>query len=62
MEGFLVPAFDEERFVDRIVELANDEQKRVQMGNAGRIQSERYHIDKVAILWKQLFDELMNGR
>ena len=62
VEGFLIPTFDEEMFAKRIVDLANDIQTRVQMGDAGRIQSVRYHIDKVAILWKQLFDELMNGR
>ena len=62
VEGFLIPAFDEEMFAERIIDLANNKQKRVQMGEAGRIQSDRYHIDKIAILWKQLFDELMTGR
>jgi len=61
-EGFLVPAFDEACFASRIVELAEDQSKRMRMGEAGIKASGRYHIDQIALQWQSLFDDLMKDR
>ena len=49
-------------FATRIIELANDKDKRKSMGNAGKIKSENYQIPIIGLRWKQLFDELMSKR
>lgn len=61
-EGFLVAPFDEKQFACRILELINDEQKRINMGNAGRVKAQQYRLDKISLQWKSLFDELVKDR
>jgi glycosyltransferase involved in cell wall biosynthesis len=58
--GYLVPVSDIKQFANRLSELMNDIQRRRQMGKKGCLRSERYHIDKIALQWKALFDELMS--
>lgn len=60
--GYLVPAFQMETFAARLVKLMKSEELRKEMGERGRLSSEQYHIDKVALQWKELFDELMAER
>lgn len=59
VEGFLVPSFNIRFFADRIIMLIKDEQLRKQMGENGRLKSQQYTIDKIALQWKELFDDLM---
>ena len=54
--------FDEKQFACRILELINDEQKRINMGNAGRVKAQQYRLDKISLQWKSLFDELVKDR
>ena len=61
-DGYLVPVSNIDLFANRLSELMNDKQKRKQMGEKGRLRSERYHIDKIALQWRALFDELMSQR
>jgi glycosyltransferase involved in cell wall biosynthesis len=59
VDGFLVPSFNIRFFADRIIMLIKDEQLRKQMGENGRLKSQQYTIDKIALQWKELFDDLM---
>ena len=58
-DGYLVPAFDVAQFANSLLTLINDEKLRRQMGENGRVKVDRYQIDKVALKWKNLFDEMM---
>lgn len=61
-DGFLIPMFDINLFASRLVALMHNESLRYEMGKNGRIKSKQYGIEKVALQWKQLFDELMKKR
>lgn len=58
-DGFLVPSFNIRYFADRIMLLIKDENLRMQMGEKGRLKSQQYSIEKIALQWKELFDNLM---
>ena len=62
VDGYLVPMYNVEMFAMRILELANDKNKRICMGNAGKVKSEEYQMQVVGLKWKELFDELMSER
>ena len=57
-DGFLIPAYDIEKFSERLVSLMNDEPLRRKMGERGQAKSQHYHICKIAKQWEQLFEEL----
>ena len=56
--GYLVPPFDINEYADRIIQLIQNEELRLQMGKNARHSSRKYDIDTIAIQWKKLFDEL----
>ena len=58
-DGCLVPAFDVAQFANSLIALIQDEELRKQMGEKGRRKAECYHIDKVALQWTGLFDDLI---
>ena len=60
-DGFLVPSFNIRFFADRILMLTRDEDMRKQMGEKGRLKSQQYSIEKIALQWKALFDGLMQN-
>ena len=60
VDGFLVPPFNIRFFADRILLLIHDEGKRKQMGEKGRLKSQQYAIERIALQWKELFDDLMS--
>ena len=60
-DGFLVPSFNIRFFADRILMLTRDEDMRKQMGEKGRLKSQQYSIEKIAMQWKVLFDDLMQN-
>jgi glycosyltransferase involved in cell wall biosynthesis len=57
-DGFLIPAYDIEKFSERMVLLMNDEPLRRKMGERGQVKSQHYHIGKIAQQWENLFEEL----
>ena len=57
-DGLLIPAYDIEKFSERMVLLMNDEPLRRKMGERGQVKSQHYHIGKIAQQWEQLFEEL----
>lgn len=59
--GFLIPAFDITLFSDRLMRLMNDGELRCLMGERGSRKSQQYQIAKIAVQWKDLFDELMQN-
>jgi glycosyltransferase involved in cell wall biosynthesis len=60
-DGFLIPTFDKEMFSDRLMVLMADQELRNRMGEKGRVKSQHYQIDRIAVQWKQLFDELIHN-
>ena len=57
--GIIVPVKDHERLVEAILELVKDENKRVQMGKAGRERAEKFfsieqNIDQIEKLYEEL--------
>lgn len=61
VDGFLIPPFNIRYFADRILMLIRDENKRKQMGEKGLLKSQQYGIEKIAMQWKALFDDLMQN-
>lgn len=61
VDGFLVPSFNIRYFADRILMLMKDENLRKQMGEKGRLKSQQYTVEKIALQWKELFDDLMSN-
>lgn len=61
VDGFLVPSFNIRYFADRILMLMKDENLRKQMGEKGRLKSQQYTIERIALQWKELFDDLMSN-
>jgi glycosyltransferase involved in cell wall biosynthesis len=59
VDGFLVPPFNIRFFADRILMLIREENLRRQIGEKGRLKSQQYGIEKIAMQWKGLFDGLM---
>lgn len=60
-EGFLIPAFDVDKFAERLKRLMRNESLRIKMGQKGRSKSQQYDIETIGRQWQQLFDELMQN-
>ena len=58
-DGYLIPAYDIEKFSERLMSLMNDEKLRKEMGERSLAKSQKYQISKIAQQWKQLFEELV---
>lgn len=58
-DGYLIPPFHINKFSERLLLLMNDKNLRKKMGDKGHAKSENYQIDKIAMQWKDLFDELI---
>ena len=61
-DGFLIPTFDIDAFVEKIILLMQDENLRRLMGEKAQKSAAKYDIDSIGLQWKQLFDELMANR
>ena len=57
-DGFLVEPGDKETFAVRLRQLIEDEELRRQMGQAAKINSQRFALDNVMKQWEDLFAEL----
>ena len=57
--GFLVKAFDEDEYVEKLSLLIKDEQKRKEMSERGLIKIKDFAVDKIAQKWLNLFDLLL---
>lgn len=57
-DGFLMPPFDVDAFAQRLIALTNDGELRRKIGAEARQSSSRYEIEKIALMWKKLFEEV----
>ena len=57
-DGFLVESGDKETFAARLRQLIEDEELRRRMGQAAKINSQRFSLDNVMKQWEDLFAEL----
>lgn len=58
VDGFLVKNRDINEFANRVCQLIEDKDLRVQMGQAGIKSSQRYRADVIMPKWKELFERL----
>ena len=57
--GFLVKAFDEDEYVEKLSLLMQDEQKRREMSERGLIKIKDFSVEYIAQKWLNLFDLLL---
>ncbi|WP_455516406.1 glycosyltransferase family 4 protein [Porphyromonas sp.] len=57
-DGFLVEPGDKETFAARLRQLIEDEELRRRMGQAAKVNSQRFSLDNVMKQWEDLFAEL----
>jgi glycosyltransferase involved in cell wall biosynthesis len=60
VNGFLVENGNVEQLAERIIEMIEHPEKRLQMGLAARQKSEAYKMENLAVTWQNLFDSLMS--
>ena len=60
--GFLIRPFDTDAFAEKVISLMTDDNLRKEMGENAQKAAIQYNIERIGLLWKQLFDELMSGR
>ena len=58
VNGFLVKAFDEDEYVEKLSLLIKDEQKRQEMSEQGLVKIKDFAVDKIAQKWLDLFNSL----
>ncbi len=58
-DGFIVPYKNLDIFTQKLEQLMTDENLRQQMGAKGRENAQRFHIDKVMQLWRNLFEKVI---
>jgi glycosyltransferase involved in cell wall biosynthesis len=61
-DGILVKTGDIEELAVQISYLIDNEKERKQLGKQALISVERYEIENIAILWKELFENLLLDR
>lgn len=61
VNGFLITPGDEKTFAERICQLIEDKDLRVQMGNAAKLRAKDFHIDRITALWCEIFENLVTG-
>lgn len=62
-EGLLAPAGDSERLADLIVDLLDDRERRLQIGERNRQRArERFSVEAMAGAYEALYDELLPAR
>lgn len=59
--GFLVPAFDLEKYVETLAQLMKDNVLRERLANAARENAKRFEIDKICEQWVALFCKILNN-
>lgn len=56
--GVIIPAFDEDKYVNALVRLASDDDLRLRMGDAAKIKVRQYDIVNVGAIWLDLFKKM----
>ena len=62
VDGFLVGNRSIETFAQRVCQLIESDDLRRQMGQAGMLSSQRYQVERIMPLWKELFENLVFSR
>ena len=58
--GILVPAYDNDTFVNQLNELMNNRDNIHEMGKKARENAKKYQLDSVMDLWHKMFNDLIN--
>jgi len=59
-DGFLIKNRDIHAFADKVCQLIEDAPLRKAMGQRAIVSSQRFSVDKIMPMWKQLFEELVS--
>ena len=59
-DGFLIPQFDIDLFVEKVIFLIDNEEVRKKMGRTAIKSSQRYAADIIMPKWKKLFEDFLN--
>lgn len=57
-DGILINIDDTDQYAEVIISFLDDKEKRIKYGNQGRLNVEKYNIDKIANQWESLFKEI----
>ena len=57
VDGYLVPNYDTELFAKRIISIADNSSKRIEMGIKAKEKSSIFDNEKIMNEWKNLFNE-----
>jgi glycosyltransferase involved in cell wall biosynthesis len=58
LDGYLIPENDNELFIQRLLDLMNDETQRKTMGEQAIASSMHFSKEKIMKRWTELFDSL----
>ena len=61
-DGMLVSSGDVDGLVRQLLYLIEHDERRKQMGNSALVNVQRYKIENIAILWKDLFNMLLQEK
>lgn len=61
-DGLLVENSNTEQLAEKISLLLADEERRRRMGQQARINSERFRMERIALLWKELFEKQLKEK
>lgn len=58
-DGILINKNDTDQYAKAIISFLDDKEKRIKYGSKGRINVEKYNIDKIMKQWESLFKEII---
>lgn len=62
IDGFIVENGNREQFINRVCEMIENEEMRIQMGKQAQKNIQRYSIENIGKQWEDLFDELLSKK
>ena len=62
INGYLTECFDAQEMADKIVELIESKDKRIELSNGNNKLIEKHTIITIVDLWNKLIDEVLNDK
>ena len=58
VDGYIIPVNDNEMFIEKLVMLAKDKEKRVNFSEHSKINAKRFSSTNVSNLWKEMLEQV----